>query len=424
MGWLEQLLRRAAPGDVPADPMAGSVMSPNYVPQTSRRQLGLGALRGLLDVTPVGIADAVQSGINNMQSPVGAALRAVTGKAASPGDVLLRKLGLLGSGSGYDAGRFALNAAFPAMGLLGNQAGGALPKGYARNQAGAIVWHGSPHKFDRFDASKIGTGEGAQAYGHGLYLAENPAVAAGYKETLSSRARDRLTIDGKAIDTDSMFGRAAEDIPRIGLKATLQKIEDNIRFNEKYAPDMAELYRGVKQQISSLDPSRVALKEGSLYKVDLPDDQIARMLDWDKPLGQQSAAVRGVADQFLNGPMSVMPTGYKVTKNGRGQYQPMAPGGVAMTSSAFDTPAQAEQYALEMLNEFRLNPGTKGNQIYGMFDRDPKLAADMLRRAGIPGIRYLDGGSRSAGSGSSNFVVFPGNEGLLNILERNGQPIR
>ena len=38
-------------------------------------------------------------------------------------------------------------------------------------------------------------------------------------------------------------------------------------------------------------------------------------------------------------------------------------------------------------------------------------------------IRYLDGGSRGAGQGSSNFVVFPGNEGLLSILERNGAPI-
>jgi hypothetical protein len=41
---------------------------------------------------------------------------------------------------------------------------------------GATVWHGSPHKFDKFDSSKIGTGEGNQAYGHGLYLAESPLV--------------------------------------------------------------------------------------------------------------------------------------------------------------------------------------------------------------------------------------------------------
>src|SRR5258706_8248564 len=31
------------------------------------------------------------------------------------------------------------------------------------------AYHGSPHDFDRFDLSRIGTGEGAQAYGHGLY---------------------------------------------------------------------------------------------------------------------------------------------------------------------------------------------------------------------------------------------------------------
>jgi hypothetical protein len=46
----------------------------------------------------------------------------------------------------------------------------------------------------------------------------------------------------------------------------------------------------------------------------------------------------------------------------------------------------------------------------------------MMRQAGIPGIKYLDGGSRNAGQGSSNFVVF--DDGLLKILERNGQPLR
>jgi hypothetical protein len=45
-------------------------------------------------------------------------------------------------------------------------------------------------------------------------------------------------------------------------------------------------------------------------------------------------------------------------------------------------------------------------------------AAAALRQQGVPGIRYLDGGSRGAGAGSSNFVVFPGEEGLLSILGR------
>jgi hypothetical protein len=58
-------------------------------------------------------------------------------------------------------------------------------KGADMAMSAATVWHGSPHKFDKFDSSKIGTGEGAQAYGHGLYLAESPDVAKSYQTTLT-----------------------------------------------------------------------------------------------------------------------------------------------------------------------------------------------------------------------------------------------
>ena len=46
------------------------------------------------------------------------------------------------------------------------------------------VYHGSPHEFDRFDAAHIGRGEGAQAYGHGLYFAERRGVAEDYRRRL------------------------------------------------------------------------------------------------------------------------------------------------------------------------------------------------------------------------------------------------
>ena len=42
------------------------------------------------------------------------------------------------------------------------------------NPMGLTVWHGSPYKFNKFDASKIGTGEGAQAYGHVYMLLKTP----------------------------------------------------------------------------------------------------------------------------------------------------------------------------------------------------------------------------------------------------------
>ena len=73
------------------------------------------------------------------------------------------------------------------MGIVGTLdvpgGAGALQKAVGglveRAKKGIRAFHGSPHDFDKFDVSKIGTGEGAQAYGHGLYFAENEGVAKG-----------------------------------------------------------------------------------------------------------------------------------------------------------------------------------------------------------------------------------------------------
>ena len=62
---------------------------------------------------------------------------------------------------------------------------------------GFRAYHGSPHSFEKFDTSKIGTGEGAQAYGHGLYVAESENVAKSYRDQLSRT--DYTTTTGKRI---------------------------------------------------------------------------------------------------------------------------------------------------------------------------------------------------------------------------------
>ena len=48
------------------------------------------------------------------------------------------------------------------------------------------AYHGSPHKFDKFSLDKIGTGEGAQAYGYGLYFASKKEIAEHYRRLLAA----------------------------------------------------------------------------------------------------------------------------------------------------------------------------------------------------------------------------------------------
>lgn len=76
----------------------------------------------------------------------------------------------------------AFKAAMQAPGLLADATQMAKQMGpELAGLLGLTAFHGSPHRFSKFDASKIGTGEGAQAYGHGLYFAENPEIAGQYK---------------------------------------------------------------------------------------------------------------------------------------------------------------------------------------------------------------------------------------------------
>ena len=52
------------------------------------------------------------------------------------------------------------------------------------------AWHGSPFRFDRFSTENIGTGEGAQAYGWGLYFAGDKEVSEWYRRRLSKETLD------------------------------------------------------------------------------------------------------------------------------------------------------------------------------------------------------------------------------------------
>ncbi len=229
----------------------------------------------------------------------------------------------------------------------------------------ATAWHGSPHKFTKFDMSKIGTGEGAQARGHGLYAAENPAVATGYKERLSDLP-NMIHYDGTPLI----------NLPA-GEKEALNQLERAMPFfkgpkvggGELGFSDSVEFVRNKMkdnpagmQFLDNVDESKIAWGNGYLYKLDIPDDQIAKMLDWDKPLSEQGQHIQDLFPEMV-----AEETAYKA-KYPSGGFGEVQGGGIYGTLSR------------------KLNTGLSG-------EGAPK-ASEYLKSKGIPGIKYADQGSR------------------------------
>ena len=99
----------------------------------------------------------------------------VVGDAVGVGDTITsyRQGDMLGTG---------INAAATGVGVLplvGGPASKAVKAGGNRVRSalrGIAAGHASPHEFEKFSMNNIGTGEGAQVFGHGLYFGENPKV--------------------------------------------------------------------------------------------------------------------------------------------------------------------------------------------------------------------------------------------------------
>jgi hypothetical protein len=308
------------------------------------------------------------------------------------------------------------------------------------------VWHGTPHRFPpnaknplgEFDASKIGTGEGAQAYGHGLYLAENRGVAKGYQDALTPRTGMwDATVNGQ-----SLFDAAANHGTTGYTSAFAQKYFDLVKGGKTETQALGQISRqlqkrvdkaaspgdvkGAQEALYFLQTKKINMPEGSLYKVDLPDEQIAKMLDWDKPLSQQSAEVQKAFPHFST------PEAKALTLEGRNLTQQandlFAAGKLDEAKAVMNRAVVAKARMLGAMGRDEMTGQSLHAQIQSMlrepakelgpgaYDFGSKATSEMLRELGIPGIRYLDQDSRGAGQGTSNFVVFDPKH--MNIIGR------
>lgn len=263
------------------------------------------------------------------------------------------------------------------------------------------AWHGSPHRLDKFSMSKIGTGEGAQAYGHGLYFAENKEVAEGYRQAgqfftgadgslptfaaYKGKPFHKADVDDigkKAINYFDELKFYAEGDPRRAARMIRDTFQESMSKNKagddamlkelfdtddlgllddyKNAPEPEEL-RIAKWIEDNADD--LSIEDAThLYNVDLkvsPDD----LLDWDAPLSEQSESVQQAVE--------------KIRKQG----------GVA--GESFDM----------LISDYGSVDNISGKNLVEMLGGNRPEGAAAMREAGIPGIRYYDGGSRMSAGG-------------------------
>ena len=266
------------------------------------------------------------------------------------------------------------------------------------------AFHGTPHRFEptpanplgEFRAAKIGSGEGAQAYGYGLYFAESPGVANQYKVNLS-RGSYFDAASGKNIDSGEVLQKAVQSVQRTGIPnvqrpesarqianqimdwVDKRRVARSFLLNHIVPKELEPAYESAIDAFENLRPVK-----GSLYTVDIPDSMVEKMLDWDKPLSKQPEAMR-VAKDVFNDP-------------------------------------RRKQAGFPNLTDKEIGEMT-GEQLYQAMSATwrggQRGASDSLRQAGIPGIRYLDAGSRGSADGTRNIVVFPGEESKVKILKRD-----
>jgi hypothetical protein len=256
-----------------------------------------------------------------------------------------------------------------------NLAGGGAPMA-ERGAAGAFggrlptfegpirAYHSSPHDFEQFDLGKIGTGEGAQTYGHGIYAAENPAVSGQggeYWKNFTSRLANNTSSEGLAhrylIDTSG--DRAA------AIERAQTNLDHVAARPHMYVDEQRQAIAGALEVLKS--PQRLGART---YEIGI-NARPEQMLNWDETMAPKTPIREMLADVGMKGTGSPYANVRNVSKD------------------AF----LAAQ-----------NPNLTGEGAYRSLARaiSPEgfrpfnaLASKQLNEAGIPGIRYLDQGSRT-----------------------------
>ena len=175
------------------------------------------------------------------------------------------------------------------------------------------AWHGSPYDFEHFDLGAMGSGEGRQVQGWGLYFAKDRKISEGYKDFLKN-LRSTVVIDGKKFVgykngfRDEEGNRPSDKKLRFALlnlslegsrEKAIQRVSELARTSK--GTGFEEDYAGALKILKDSQTASVERPEAKLYEVDIPDNDV--LLDEDKFLKDQPKAVqKAIADYYRSRP--------------------------------------------------------------------------------------------------------------------------
>ena len=278
--------------------------------------------------------------------------------------------------------------------------------------------HASPHSFRKFSTDFMGKGEGAQAYGWGLYFAENPKVNRSY---MNQFAQDKATWKFREVETGVI-----EVMQRSLVGSFLPK--DALPEAKEDASDIAWSVLG-----DLVDAAR-----GSMTVLDVVME-LHDEIDTNRKYAETYPQVREKLEQLEGFMLSLldhldeieirtgMPSNYKVELNVE-DSELLGWDYVDETVLALlkDSPVEEVRYALERAErraDYR-GENVSGKDVYqelfdafwdgedGTKQEAQKAASVSLLSSDIKGIRYADGLSRwkEKEEQTYNYVIFDGND--------------
>lgn len=275
---------------------------------------------------------------------------------------------------------------------------------------GQPAYHGTgnPDPYDRFRYDRVGGpgGEGAQAYGWGLYFTGKKEVAAHYKEKLQE---SEVLVDGRLV------ADAVNDTPMsevwFEIESTLREAKGNVAAATKIADDAVKTWTKeigdktaswnvdrwtkVREWLKTVQPGSVEIKEGKLYTVEIPDD--GDMLNWDKSMAEQSDAVKDALRRLPPAVWEEINSRYEERND-----NPLT-----------DDPLADQDFTGKMLYRALVQ-----SEVIGEGDNGPKDASDALRAAGIPGLTYKGEFRKTGGEGAQNYVIFDDSKVAIKTYEQ------